>query len=158
MQPNANAEGNRAPEVTPTIKHTVPWRVTVTALPDARLRVIFVDGTVGEVHMKSFLSSPHVEGTVFEQLRDPAIFAQAQVELGQFSGRMAPISRRTRCMTRSVSVVDGFSTDCVLVNKDEQVAFMKYFDYRSVARTAKIPEEKLRKLVKLAGGSFRTTR
>jgi hypothetical protein len=83
MQPNANAEGNRAPEVTPTIKHTVPWRVaSVTGLPDARLLVTFVDGTVGEVHMKSFLSSPNVEGTVFEPLRDLVIFSQVQVELG----------------------------------------------------------------------------
>jgi hypothetical protein len=83
MQPNANTEANRTPEVTPTIKHTVPWRVTsVTALPDARLRVAFVDGTVGEVDMKSFLSSPTVEGTVFEPLRDPALFVQAQVVLG----------------------------------------------------------------------------
>jgi len=83
MQPNANAEGDRASEVTPTIKHTVPWRVTsVTALPDARLRVAFVDGTIGEVQMKSFLSSPNVEGTVFEPLCDPAVFAQAHVVLG----------------------------------------------------------------------------
>jgi pimeloyl-ACP methyl ester carboxylesterase len=41
MQPNANAERNRTSEVEPTITHTVPWRVSsVTALPDARLRVI----------------------------------------------------------------------------------------------------------------------
>ena len=51
-------------------------------LPDARLRVTFVDGTAGEVHMNSFLSDPSVDGTVFEPLRDPAIFAQAQVVLG----------------------------------------------------------------------------
>ena len=83
MQPNANAEGDRAPEVTPTIKHTVPWRITsVTPVPDARLRVVFVDGTVGEVQMKSFLSSTKVKGTVFEMLRDPATFTQAQVVLG----------------------------------------------------------------------------
>ena len=83
MQPNANAEGDRASEVTPTIKHTVPWRLTsVTTLPDACLRVTFVDGTAGEVHMKSFLSGPCVEGTVFEPLRDSATFAQAQVVLG----------------------------------------------------------------------------
>lgn len=83
MQPNANAEGDRAPEVTPTIKHTVPWRVTaVTVQADARLSVTFVDGTAGEVHLKPFLSSPCVEGTVFEPLRDPATFAQAQVVLG----------------------------------------------------------------------------
>jgi len=31
---------------------------------------------------------------------------------------------------------------------------MKYFDYDSVAREAKIPEEKLRKLVKLARQEF----
>jgi hypothetical protein len=50
MQPNANAETNRTPEVDATIIHTVPWRVTsVTALPDARLQVTFVDGTAGEV-------------------------------------------------------------------------------------------------------------
>jgi mRNA-degrading endonuclease YafQ of YafQ-DinJ toxin-antitoxin module len=31
---------------------------------------------------------------------------------------------------------------------------MKYFDYESVAREAKIPEEKLRKLVKLVRQEF----
>lgn len=31
---------------------------------------------------------------------------------------------------------------------------MKYFDYESVAREAKIPEEKLRKLVKLTRQEF----
>jgi len=83
MQPNANTEGNRTPEVETTIKHTVSWRVTsVNVLPDVRLRVTFVDGTAGEVHMKSFLSNPNVDGTIFEPLRDPAIFAQAQVALG----------------------------------------------------------------------------
>jgi hypothetical protein len=42
----------------------------------------------------------------------------------------------------------------VLVNKDSQQVFMKYFNYRFVARAAKIPEEKLRKLVKLARQEF----
>ena len=83
MQPNANTESDRAPEVVPEIKHIVPWRVTsVTVLPDARLRVAFVDGTAGEVHMKSFLGSPSIDGTIFEPLRDSAVFAQAQVVLG----------------------------------------------------------------------------
>ena len=83
MQPNANSENNRTPEVEPTIRHAVAWRLTsVTALPDARLQVSFVDGTVGEVHMRSFLSNPKVAGTVFEPLRDPAVFARAQVVLG----------------------------------------------------------------------------
>jgi hypothetical protein len=83
MQPNANAQSDRTSEVEPTIKFTVPWRLTsVTALPDTRLRVTFVDGTAGEVHLKSFLSSPTIDGSVFEALRDPAIFAQVQVVLG----------------------------------------------------------------------------
>jgi len=83
MQPNANTEANRTPEVEPTITHAVAWRVTsVTPLSDARLRVTFVDGTAGEVHMQSFLSNPTVAGTIFESLRDPAVFAQAQVVLG----------------------------------------------------------------------------
>jgi hypothetical protein len=55
MQPNANPKSNRAAEVEPTIKHTVPWRVTaVTSLAGVRLRVTFVDGVSGEVHMKAF--------------------------------------------------------------------------------------------------------
>jgi len=66
------------------MRPTVAWRLTsVTALPNnARLRVTFVDGTAGEVHMSSFLSNRKVDGTVFEPLRDPAVFTQAQVVLG----------------------------------------------------------------------------
>jgi 16S rRNA C1402 N4-methylase RsmH len=83
MQPHADTETHRTPEVEPAIKHTVPWRVkSVTALPDARLQVVFVDGTTGEVHMKQFLSDSKLNGTIFGSLRDPAIFAQAQVVLG----------------------------------------------------------------------------
>ena len=81
--PHANTETNRTPDVEPTIKHTVPWRVTsVTALPDTCLRVVFVDDTTGEVHMSQFLSDSKLNGTIFEPLRDPAQFAQAQVVLG----------------------------------------------------------------------------
>jgi Protein of unknown function (DUF2442) len=83
MQPNANAQSDRTPEVEPAIRHTVPWRLTsASPLPDARLRVAFVDGTVGEVHLKHFLSSPAIDGTIFDVLRDPTIFAQARVVLG----------------------------------------------------------------------------
>jgi uncharacterized protein DUF2442 len=83
MPPNANTQTDRTPEVEPAIRHTVPWRLTsVGALPDARLHVVFVDGTHGEVHLKSFLASPAINGTIFEALRDPAIFARAQVVLG----------------------------------------------------------------------------
>ena len=83
MQPNANTESNRTSEIATAIKHTVPWRVTsVTALPDARLRVTFVDGTAGEVHMKSFLSTPNVDGTIFEPLRDPGNFRPRRSSAG----------------------------------------------------------------------------
>jgi len=83
MQPTANTETDRAFEVAPEISHTVPWRVTsVVVLPDARLEVTFVDGTFGKVDMQEFLSSSKVDGTVFEPLRDPAVFAQARVVIG----------------------------------------------------------------------------
>ena len=83
MQPTESPESNRTPEVESPIRHTVPWRVTfVTALPDSRLRVAFVDGVTGDVDMRSFLSDPRIENTIFEPLRDPAIFAQARVVLG----------------------------------------------------------------------------
>lgn len=83
MQPTENPETNRTPEVEPAIRHTVPWRVSsVAVLPDARLRVSFVDGSAGEVDMHAFLRDPKVNGTVFDPLRDPAIFAQARVVLG----------------------------------------------------------------------------
>ncbi|HEV8722626.1 MAG TPA: DUF2442 domain-containing protein [Candidatus Binatia bacterium] len=83
MQPDENPESNRTAEIEPAIRHTVPWRVSsVTALPDSRLRVTFVDGTTGEVDMRGFLSNPNIDGTIFEPLRDPAAFSQAQVVLG----------------------------------------------------------------------------
>src|SRR6266513_110677 len=83
MQPTTNTETDRAFEVAPAISHTVPWRVTsVTVLPNEQLQVRFVDGTSGKVDMREFLSSVKVEGTVFEPLRDPAVFAEAQVVMG----------------------------------------------------------------------------
>ena len=83
MQPTETPESNPTPKVEPAIRHTVPWRVTsVAALPDSRLRVTFVDGVTGEVDMRLFLSDPRIDGTVFEALRDPAVFAQARVVLG----------------------------------------------------------------------------
>ena len=83
MQPTETPEGNRTPEVEPAIRHTVPWRVTsVAALSDSRLRVTFVDGVTGDVDMRLFLYDPRIDGTVFEPLRDPPVFAQARVVLG----------------------------------------------------------------------------
>ncbi len=83
MQPAATPKTDRALDVTPAIRHTVPWRVrSVEALPDARLRVNFVDGTAGEVDLHAFLKDPKLEGTVFEPLRDPNTFGQVRVVLG----------------------------------------------------------------------------
>jgi uncharacterized protein DUF2442 len=56
--------------------------VAVEPLPELRLRTTFVDGTCGEVWLRSFLESPQVNGTIFEPLRDPEVFGQARVELG----------------------------------------------------------------------------
>ncbi|MEK6286176.1 MAG: DUF2442 domain-containing protein [Acidobacteriota bacterium] len=83
MQSTANPETDRAFEVAPEISHTVPWRVTsVTVLPNEQLQVTFVDGTSGKVDMREFLSSSKVDGTVFEPLRHPAVFAGARVVMG----------------------------------------------------------------------------
>ncbi len=111
MQTTATPESNRAPEVVPTIRHTVPWRVTsVTALPDARLCVTFVDGTTGEVDMRAFLSSPEVDGTVFEPLRTPAVFAQAETVLGAVQwpngADLAPDAMYDAIRERGVWVLD----------------------------------------------------
>jgi hypothetical protein len=71
MQPTKNPESNRAAEVEPAIRYTVPRRVTsVTVLPDSRLLVAFVDGVTGDVDMRSFLSDPKIDGTIFEALGD----------------------------------------------------------------------------------------
>jgi hypothetical protein len=85
---------------------------SVAALPDARLHVVFVDGTNGEVHLKSFLNSPTINGTVFEALRDLAIFAQAQVILAAVQwpngADLAPIP----CTMLSASMGSGSWIDC----------------------------------------------
>lgn len=54
----------------------------MTVLPNAQLQVRFVDGTSGKVDMREFLSGRKADGTVFEPLRDPEVFAGAQVVMG----------------------------------------------------------------------------
>jgi Protein of unknown function (DUF2442) len=67
----------------PRIHPVAHWRVaSVEVLPDARLRVRFVDATTGDVEMQGFLQRADVVGTVFEPLRDPAFLAQAAVVSG----------------------------------------------------------------------------
>ena len=70
MRSTANTEIDRAVEVAPEIRHTVPWRViSVTVLPDAQFEVTFVDGSSGKIDMRVLLSSSKVDGTVFESVR-----------------------------------------------------------------------------------------
>ena len=111
MQPTENPESNRTPEIEPEIRHTVPWRVTsVAAWPDSRLRVTFVDGTTGEVHMGSFLSNPRIHGIIVEPLRVPDVFAQARVVLGAIQwpngADLAPDAMHEAIRERGVWVVD----------------------------------------------------
>jgi hypothetical protein len=60
-----------------------PWRVTeVRVVHHGVLTVCFVDGTEGDVDMRELLRSDRVVGTVFEQLRDAALFSRATTHLG----------------------------------------------------------------------------
>jgi hypothetical protein len=83
MQGDEDSEADSTLEVAPPMAQAVPWRVTsVEPLPAFRLRVCFADGTQGEVELGEFLASTRVNGTVFESLRDPALFAGASVAQG----------------------------------------------------------------------------
>lgn len=83
MQPTQISQADRSPDIEPAIRHVVPWRVvSVTVARDRQLRVTFVDGTMGDVDLQNFLDAPHIRGTVFEPLRDPAVFAQVRVVMG----------------------------------------------------------------------------
>jgi hypothetical protein len=83
MPATEKSQIDSAPGVVPTPRAAAPWRVmSVEILSDRSLKVVFTDGTSGEVQMKDFLDGAAVVGTVFEALRDPTIFRQARVELG----------------------------------------------------------------------------
>jgi hypothetical protein len=84
MQPHAEAEEDRAAELTPKIRPKAPWRVTsVEALPGFRLRVTFNDGAEGIIEMAEFLQSP--AAGVFSALRDENLFYQVRVAVGAVS-------------------------------------------------------------------------
>ena len=83
MQSIAATQANRAPEVAPALRPMAAWRVaSVEVQPQARLRVSFMDGTVGGVDLRRFLQDPELAGTVFEPLRDSGFLAQAVVVNG----------------------------------------------------------------------------
>jgi Protein of unknown function (DUF2442) len=111
MQPTENPESNRTAEIEPAIRHTVPWRVmSVVPLPDFRLRVSFMDETIGEVDMRAFLSNPNIDGTIFESLRNPAVFSQGRVVLGVIQwpngADLAPDAMYDAIRERGVWVLD----------------------------------------------------
>jgi len=109
-----NPQSNRTPEVESPILHTVPWRVTsVTAVEDSRLRVAFVDGVIGDVDMRSFLSDSRIDNTIFEPLRDRQSLLKPELCWERFSGRTAPISLPMRCMTPFANTVFGLWIEAV---------------------------------------------
>ena len=91
MHSEAVAQENRTASVTPTVRPSAPWRVQeVTALPDYRLSVRFVDGLAGTIDLSALIASP--EAGVFARLRDLTLFNQVYVELGVRS-RSETVSR-----------------------------------------------------------------
>jgi uncharacterized protein DUF2442 len=90
---------------------SAPWRVrSLEVIPNARLRVSFVDGTRGEVDMASMLASPQTDGTVFEPLRDPHVFSQARIVLGAVTwpngADLAPDAMHDEIRARGVWIVE----------------------------------------------------
>jgi Protein of unknown function (DUF2442) len=81
MQSHADAQEDRAVELTPPVRPRAPWRVAeVEALPGFQLRVRFNDGTEGIVEMAEFIKSE--AAGVFAALRDEKLFRQARLEFG----------------------------------------------------------------------------
>jgi hypothetical protein len=69
------------PTVAQSVQPAASWRVrSVEVLPDYCLKVRSVDGLEGLVHMKKMVWSK--SAGVFEALREPVVFAQADVVLG----------------------------------------------------------------------------
>ncbi len=71
-----DADEDRAAELTHQVEPVAPWRVvSVSVVGETDLKVRFVDGIEGLVHMGDLIWS---EGAgVFEALRDPAVFRRA---------------------------------------------------------------------------------
>lgn len=81
MPTEVATQDDRPASVTPAIRPVAPWRVLeVTALPNDRLRVRFVDGLTGIVDLSALIASP--KAGVFARLRDRALFEQVRVEMG----------------------------------------------------------------------------
>lgn len=72
---------DRAVAVTPPVSAVAPWRlVAVEAVGETDLKVRFVDGLEGLVHMRDLIWS--AKPGVFGALRDPAVFGRVYLERG----------------------------------------------------------------------------
>jgi hypothetical protein len=81
MRSHADAEEDRAAEVTPPLRTAAPWRVAqMKVLSGFRLHVRFNDGTEGTVELAGFLDS--ASAGIFAALRDESLFRQARIKLG----------------------------------------------------------------------------
>ncbi len=112
MQPTEVPKADSSAGVVPIPRPSAPWRVVaVEPLREMCLRVRFIDGTSGEVRLRSFLESQQVSGTIFEPLRDPEIFRQVRVELGAVTwpngADLAPDAMYDAIRVQGHWVVDG---------------------------------------------------
>jgi hypothetical protein len=81
MSSAQKAEDHLPPEIIPPIRPTVPWRLaSVEVLENYSLRVRFLDGTEGVVHMAGLISA--TTSGMFRDLRDPQRFAEVYLEFG----------------------------------------------------------------------------
>ncbi|NMG40566.1 DUF2442 domain-containing protein [Chelativorans sp. ZYF759] len=76
-----DADEDRTAAVVPPINPAAPWRVVaVVVVGDTDLKVRFVDGVEGLVHMHDLIWSERPG--VFAALRDPDVFRRAHLQLG----------------------------------------------------------------------------
>jgi hypothetical protein len=81
MCPETTTQKNSAPGLVPPVSPRMPWRVErVQALDGYRLKVRFIDGLEGEVHMATLVHSPNAG--VFAALRNPSVFEQVFIQYG----------------------------------------------------------------------------
>jgi hypothetical protein len=83
MPPTETTQPDPPSGIVPPARSAAPWRiVSVRPDEDFRLHVVFVDGTSGDVQLRTFIDSPTVNDTLFEPLRDLGYFQQVRIELG----------------------------------------------------------------------------
>lgn len=109
MCPETTTQKNSTPGVAPPVHPRMPWRVEhVQALDGYRLKVRFIDGLEGEVHMAPLIHSPNAG--VFALLRDTSIFEQVFLQYGAVTWPgeldLAPDAMHERIRAEGVWVPD----------------------------------------------------